>query len=360
MKKIIIGLIFGLAVLCIIILFLQFQTTGPVNLTVRYGITPYQDSALPVVASKLGWYAEEGLNVELVPVTWGDAITGLAGGAIDVVIYNFNSFQPPYEAASQGNSKPVFYCPLYLFKGQAIMVHSDRGYECFKDAEGETKEQRESRISEIANQLKGKRIGVTKGTELDQIVLAALKTAGLNYDDVDMIHASPEDSLAAFLAGDLDAFAAGLTERVEARRHGGIEILTTADVMKPVVDGIVTSDLFARENPDVMKKLVNIWFKTIQFMEDDLKTNSKYILEYLANAASTRYSPEEYKIAWTFNIFPKDKLEADELFNDPESPYYWKLSWDANNEFLLDEGKSKNPVPYSAYWGEEVFDRLIK
>ena len=40
--------------------------------TIWYGITPYQDSDLPVVAAKLGWYKEQGLNVQLVPLEWGD------------------------------------------------------------------------------------------------------------------------------------------------------------------------------------------------------------------------------------------------------------------------------------------------
>src|SRR5690349_4136044 len=65
--------------------------------TIRYGITPYQDSGLPVVAAMKGWYKEEGLNVELVPLAWGDVVTALSSGSIDVAIYNLNSFLAPYQ-----------------------------------------------------------------------------------------------------------------------------------------------------------------------------------------------------------------------------------------------------------------------
>jgi ABC-type nitrate/sulfonate/bicarbonate transport system substrate-binding protein len=353
-----------IAVLAAIVLAAVFWKASsrrqPGTVTVRYGITPYQDSGLPVVPERLGWYKEAGINVELVPVTWGDVITAMSGNAIDVAIYNFNSFQAPYENAAKGTAKPVFYCPVFLFKGQAIMVRTNSGMEGFREVAGESKEQRDERIVRTAKQLKGKRIAVTEGTELDQIVLAALKKAELSKQDVTLIHASPEDSLAAFLAGNVDAFAAGLTERVEARRRGATELLLTADVMLPVVDGIITSEAFATKHPEVMEKLAGIWFRTIRFMEEDLNKNSAHIRDYLSKAASTRYSPEEYAVAWTFNVFPHDPKEANKLFNDPASSAYWKTAWDANNEFLKQQSKVQGPVPYSAYWGEKVLQRLSK
>lgn len=362
MKKrvIIIGAVVILAAILTIVFWKRQGTQSPTMVTVRYGITPYQDSALPVVANELGWYKEAGINFELVPVSWGDVPTALSSGSIDVAIYNLNSFQPSYENASKGSFKPIVYCPVYLFKGQAIMVKSNSGMEVLKDQPGETDEQREARAIKVISQLRGKRIAVTEATELEQIVLAALKKANMTKDDVKLIHASPEDSLAAFLAGDVDAFAAGLTERVEARRHGGTELLVEADVMAPVIDGIITTESFAQKNPEVMDKLVGLWFRTIRFMEADLNKNSAHILKYLSTAASTRYTPEEYSIAWTFDVFAHDAKEADKLFNDPNSTGYWKKAWDANNEFLQQQGKIKTPVPYSAYWGDKVLPRLSK
>jgi hypothetical protein len=34
--------------------------------------------------------------------------------------------------------------------------------------------------------------------------------------------------------------------------------------------------------------------------------------------------------------------------------YYWKRSWDGNNESLLKEGKIPKAVPYGAFWGLRV------
>lgn len=328
---------------------------------IRFGITPYQDTALPVVAAKKGWYREEGLEIEFVPLAWGDVMTALSSGAIDAAIYNFNSFLAPYENAAKLSPKPVYYAPLYLFKAQAIMVHGNRGFETLAPVTPLSQSGRPaSDVARVAAQLKGKRIALTKATELEQIVVEALKRADLAESDVEIIHASIEDSLAAFLAKDVDAFAAGLTERVEARRHGAVELLTAADVIMPVIDGLVTTDAFAAKNPEALDKLVRIWFRTIRYIKEDVKTNSQEVRDYLRTAASTRYSPEEYAMAWTFSVYPDHAAEADAFFNTKDAPFFWKTAWDGINGFLLEEKKASAPAPYSAYLGEETLGRLAK
>jgi ABC-type nitrate/sulfonate/bicarbonate transport system substrate-binding protein len=357
--------LWGMAIVAIVIvvalvLFLFHSRKSNSLIEVRYGITPYQDSAIPIVADSLGWYTESGIKFIGVPLVWGDVVTAISSGAIDVAIYNFNSFMPPYENALQGSRIPVFYCPTYVFKGQAIMVYPNAGFVPFRDQAGENEADREKRIAQTARELKGKRIAITEGTELEQIVLEALKKAGLDpKKDVTLIHAAPEDALAAFLAKNVDAFAAGLTERTEARRHGATELLVTSDVTLPVIDGIITTQQFATTHRAVLDSLVLIWFRTILFMEGDLHKNSQYILGYLAKSASTRYSSEEYSVAWTYNIFPKTTLYASNMFNTPGTPYYWKRSWDSVNRFLLEQKKINSAIPYSAYAGDTTLKRLV-
>jgi NitT/TauT family transport system substrate-binding protein len=346
--------------LCLLVLFvgLGLSCTSRER-HVRVGITPYQDTAVPVVADKLGWYRENGIDVEFVPLAWGDVMVSLASGSIDASIYTINAFEPAYASASLGSRKPVFYCPLYVFKGTAIMIHGNSGIKPFRESLGATVAQRDAGVADAARQLKGKRIAVTEGTEYEQIVLAALAMAKLNpRTDVTIIHASPEDSLAAFLSGNIDAFGAGLTERVEARRHGGTELLVAGDVGQPSINGIVTTSAFASENQVTLDALTKTWFRTVQFVGADPKKNSEIVREYLAGRASTRYTDEEYAIAWTFDVFPSDPHAAADLFNRESSPYYWKVAWSKTSQFLVDQKKIVSPVPESAYWGEEVLNRL--
>jgi|SRR5271166_2692154 len=69
--------------------------------------------------------------------------------------------------------------------------------------------------------------------------------------------------------------------------------------MPPVIDGLVKTEEFASKNRDVLDKLVLSWFRTIRCMQPDVQKNSEEIREYLRTTASTRYSPEEYGIAWS-------------------------------------------------------------
>ena len=80
------------------------------------------------------------------------------------------------------------------------MVKANSRVKPFTERPGESAENREKRIAETAAQLKGKRVAVTAGTELEQIMLVAIRKAGLQSSDLTIIHSSPEDSLAAFLA----------------------------------------------------------------------------------------------------------------------------------------------------------------
>ncbi|MEA3016584.1 MAG: NitT/TauT family transport system substrate-binding protein [Sphingomonadales bacterium] len=328
---------------------------------VRYGITPYQDSALPVVAERRGWYAEENLRVELVPLTWDQVMPALRSGTIDAAIYNFNSFLPAYANSAEGTDRaPVFYSPLYVFHGQAIMVRRADGMRTLDPSAAPARAPTPAEVAAVAAQLRGKRIAITRGTELEQIVLAALSAAGLTERDVTIIHAAPEDSLAAFIAGDVDAFAAGLTERVEARRRGGIELLTQSDVMSPVTDGLVTTRAFARDNPEALDKLVRLWFRTIEYVGSDVQRNSTEIRDYLRTSASTRYSPEEYAIAWSFEFFPRSPAEARQVFSSPTSRYYWRRSWDDVGRFLVEHGTIRSAPPHEAYMGDAVLTRLSR
>jgi NitT/TauT family transport system substrate-binding protein len=112
----------------------QGRSSGTV---IRYGVTPYQDSALPVVADRLGWYGQHDLQVRLVDLGWEDVPLALASGEIDVALYNFNSFLAPWQRLADGGKELIFYAPLYVWTGAAIMVHGeDKSLEPIGDITG--------------------------------------------------------------------------------------------------------------------------------------------------------------------------------------------------------------------------------
>lgn len=105
----------------------------------------------------------------------------------------------------------------------------------------------------------------------------------------------------------------------------------------------------------MLKKLITLWFRTINYMNDDLDSRSKPVIDYLASVGSTRYSVDEYKYTWgNTEVYLRSPAQMEELVLSPGSTYYWKDAWLANNEFLLKTKKIDKAVPFSAFWGEKV------
>jgi ABC-type nitrate/sulfonate/bicarbonate transport system substrate-binding protein len=319
--------------------------------SLKYGITPFQDSALPVVPSILGWYKDNGLDVKLVDLGWGDVPVALASGSIDVALYNFDSFMASWPSLNSGGKDVVFYSPLYVWNGAAIMVRSGTGTPA-GDLSKLPPDARVERVRTAMLQLKGKSIGVTEGTTFEQTVLDALRVAGMTPSEVKLINARPEDNLAAFLSGGIDAFSGGLTERVQAERRGGVALVTGPDVSLPIVDGIIALRSFVVSHPKEMAALVDAWFRTIEYISQDVPVRSSTLRDYLRGKASVDYTAEEYAVAWTFQYFPRSKVEAVSAFFNKNSLYYWRPIWEQNSRDLISQGKIPSAIPESAFVGE--------
>lgn len=316
---------------------------------VVYGISPYQDTIIPQYAELLGWYEEDQLDIDLRVLAWGDVMPSLGGGAVDVAIQNFNSFQATYWNLRDRGVDPVFYYPLYVFKGAAIIIPADSPLKTVEQLESQGLGLDEA-VRAAAEQLKGLEIAATEGTEMEQVVIAALNRAGLERDDAVLIHAQPDEALAAFLGGSIDAFSAGVTEHTEAARHEARVLLSASHVLPPVIDGLVTTREFAADHEELLDQLVDMWFRSVQHLAEDLPGRSPILLEFLNGIASTKYSVEEYEFVWNnLQFFPTSQEEAQAALLSPAGQYYWRTSWDENNEFLQKEGKIPESVPLDAF-----------
>jgi ABC-type nitrate/sulfonate/bicarbonate transport system substrate-binding protein len=260
------------------------------------------------------------------------------------------------EQLRNGGADVVFYAPLYVWNGAAIMVHGDRGIRPAGSLAELPATDRSARVRAAMEQLRGKRIGITTGTTFEQTVLDALRAAGMQPGDVHLINARPEDNLAAFLAGDLDAFSGGLTERVQARRQGAMELVVGPDVSVPALDGIIARRDFAEAHPHEMQTLVDLWFETIRYMRVDVRGRSELPRSYLRGRASVDYTAEEYAIAWTFDYFPADRDTAARSFLSPQNIYYWRPIWQSNSNALIAQRRITGPVPESSFWGGRTLE----
>ena len=132
------------------------------------------------------------LEQELAPlgykVKWAEFAAGpqmleaLKAGAIDIAQ---TGEAPPIFAQAAGPRLTYIAFEPPAPKGEAILVPKD------------------SEIRSLAD-LKGKRIALNKGSNVHFLLVRALESAGLDYDQIEPVFLAPADARAAFASGSVD------------------------------------------------------------------------------------------------------------------------------------------------------------
>jgi ABC-type nitrate/sulfonate/bicarbonate transport system substrate-binding protein len=130
-------------------------------------------------------FASRGIAVKWVEVSSGPPmLEAMNVGSID---YGAVGDSPPVFAQSAG-AAIVYAAGQPVTNGQGILVRGN------------------SAIRGIAD-LKGKRVGFTKGSSAHNIVVQTLEKAGLTYADITPVYLTPPDAGPAFANGSIDAWA---------------------------------------------------------------------------------------------------------------------------------------------------------
>ncbi len=168
----------------------------------------YQDrigSVLPIVGVQKGFFAAEGLAIEPLRFSSGPACAeALYSGAADV------GGMGDTAAVIMAARSPRFVIVASHASGEyrhRIMVRKDSAMGTLGD-------------------LKGKRLGVKKGTSTYGGLLAALEKARISPAGIDVIDLDPPTMTEALLAGSLDAFAASEPTPMLAEEKGARELAT--------------------------------------------------------------------------------------------------------------------------------------
>jgi sulfonate transport system substrate-binding protein len=185
---------------------------------------------------------------------------------IDVKWVEFSSGPPMMEAmnvgsidyGAVGDSPPVFAqaagaAIVYaagqpVTNGQGILVPQN------------------STIRSVAD-LRGKRIGFTKGSSAHNIVVQTLEKAGLTYADITPVYLTPPDAGPAFANGSIDAwaiwdpyFAIG-----ETKQNGRI-LVNASEITKTNSFYIANRD-FARNHGPLLQQIVDVTASTAKWAE---------------------------------------------------------------------------------------------
>ena len=172
-------------------------------------------------------------------------LEALAVGSIDM---GATGDTPPVYA--QAGNKPLHYFAYETAKplSSAILV------------------QHNSKITKLS-QLKGKRVGVHRGSSSHYLLVQAVRKAGLQWTDIQPVWLSPADARAAFQKGAIDAWAIWDPYYAAAQVEDKARVLSSGKGLSPNYTFYLASENLIKNHPQALKgiiKQVNVADKWVQ------------------------------------------------------------------------------------------------
>ena len=149
----------------------------------------YQKTGVLVIARQQAVlerrFAEKQISIKWIEFTSGPPLLeAMSIGSVDLGAVG----DTPPIFAQAANANGVYVAGSRITNGQGILVPANSG------------------IRSIAD-LKGKRVGFTKGSSAHNVVIATLEKAGLTYEDITPVYLTPPDAGPAFANGSIEAWA---------------------------------------------------------------------------------------------------------------------------------------------------------
>ncbi len=198
----------------------------------------WQKGSATLIYVKAEGLLEEKLKPLGYTVSWSEFPAGpplleaLNAGSIDV---GTTGAPPPIFAQAAGTDLVYVLATAAAPTGQGILVPKDSPIQTTAD-------------------LKGKKIGVTKGSSAHGLVVFALKDGGVDYGDVEPVFLAPADAKAAFEGGSLDAWSIWDPYLAAEEQATGARILVTdGDVGNKNRSFYEASRSFATDHVDALK-----------------------------------------------------------------------------------------------------------
>ncbi|AEI43198.1 aliphatic sulfonate ABC transporter substrate-binding protein [Paenibacillus mucilaginosus] len=117
--------------------------------------------------------------------------------------------------------------------------------------------------------LKGRTIGLAKGTTSHVYLIKALQASGLTQEDVKLINLQFEDAQAAFEAGKLDAWVTidpYVTVNVQQKKAKALEVKT--EIYAPV--SMIVHNEFAKQHPELVAEYLKLFKQALDWQNANL------------------------------------------------------------------------------------------
>ncbi len=271
----------AVAALCLLL-----STAAQAATKLVIGSVPTIGDGPMICAIEKGYFAEQGLDVELAPFRSGaDMIPMIArgdislmGGAMSAAFFNAIADGMPIRYFSNRAQSPVRHS-LVLRKEIAASVKG------IKD-------------------LKGRRLAIAgTGSQTEYETAKILAVGGLSLDDIELKSLGMPEIVAALASGAVDA--AVLVPPLDeiAARGGGVRMLDPDDVIKPPmeVSGMFYNTDWAKKNPEVLDRFALAYIKGVRFYLEAARRgpNRAEMIDYLIKHTPVKDRAVYESMAWS-------------------------------------------------------------
>jgi len=198
----------------------------------------YQKTGVLVIARQQAilekHFAAQGVAVKWIEFTSGPPMMeAMSTGSVDLGSVG----DTPPIFAQAANANIVYVAGSPITNGQGILVQSDSDIHTLGD-------------------LRGKRVGVAKGTSAHNVLIATLEKAGLNYEDITPVYLSPPDAGPAFANRSIDAWAIWDPYfAIGEKKQNGRILVNAREVAKTNSFYIANRD-FANAHPHATREII--------------------------------------------------------------------------------------------------------
>ena len=200
-------------------------------------------------------FAPQGIEVKWVEFSSGPPMMeAMNVGSID---YGAVGDSPPVFAQAAG-ANIVYVAGQPITNGQGILVPKD------------------SPIRSLAD-LKGKRVGLTKGSSAHNVTIQALETAGLTYADITPVYLTPPDAGPAFANGSIEAWAIWDPYFAIGETKQGGRILINAREVTKTNSFYIANREFAKTYGSILQQIVDVTTATGKWAEQHRGEVAKWL-----------------------------------------------------------------------------------
>jgi len=128
--------------------------------------------------------------------------------------------------------------------------------------------------------IKGKRIAITVGTNPHKLYLKYLKKLGYTQDQVELVNLQSKDALSALVSGHVDATILTEPTATEVINNGEAKAIVTSEGYDKVLTVIVGNSDYLKANPDITKRFLKVIDKANKWAEANPEEAIALVSEY--------------------------------------------------------------------------------